>query len=1110
MGFTDNACCNTGEAGQSKDGGRTLYDGQNKQGKKQTARLASVNTSLVAYGASANFSSGMAFKRNMSEHKVKVQLFMMEGEAGFEELTIRSKMTEVAARGDNNLREWFYEAGVSGELPETWEEFKTRLVEFCVGTGIDALRKYKDEKWSSYILRLKEWCAFRSHEEGIVFKKLRREIAPERYQMLFFAPNMSLDDLLMRLRDWESLDRQGGVGKERCGGTGDQSGVRAEKYEKNWMERATCYRCGEVGHVKAYCPVSTRGGERVAASAHNVSYSEHALDEREVRLNDMNYLAIFDTGATHSMIGKRLLGRMGKIVIERLGNAKKFSMINGGHIEVVRTVTLSVIYEGKRRLEKFFIIEDERCHKVIIGNKLVKELAGEEEEGANTGMFEIPVECTIPTEEGAMVSWSRPIRSKKEREEFRELVDDLQRRRIVEPSQSLWLNPVVLRRKKNGELRFCVDLRRINDLVPLDGYSQPKITELIAELRGHKWFSTLDLKDGYFQVPIRKEDREKTTFDDGSGRLMQFTRMPQGYKNSSGIFQRVMNIVLQGLIGKSCLVYLDDILIFGRSVEEHNCNLRQVRERLDKYCLEENHEKSVIFKKEVIFLGYRVRENTVRPTTDRAQGIIEYPAPGNKKQVQRFLGLINYDRPFIEKASEKLQFLYDLTQKDMPFTWNQESESRFAEVKELWRQNLELVVPDWDKNFVLESDASNVGLGAVLKQDGKTIAYVSRTLKKAERNYSITEKEVLAALWAMEKLRYYLDGREFDLVSDHEAIKEMRKKLEFGSAKIARWFERLEAFNYRPIYRKGAEMVQADALSRAPGVEDVSGKLGKIMEVHEELSHRKGILKELEERGIEATREELGEVIEECGVCKRKDKKYGGGVNFVVTSEPGERVGMDLMEVSKSERVVLAIDYFTRKIYGKVINTKESGKVLSFIREVQKELKIKTLLTDNGREFDNTRMKAWASETDVKLEFAVPYYHDSNGRVERANRTIRDALKKTAGPLKLRLRNAVKAYNDCRHRGIGMSPDEAMMKSNWEKVREHQARYSQEIMKNKGFEKFEIGQKVLIRNELKKGKMDDEFKDQGIIVECLEHDVYKIRLGKGKGLRRHSLQLRRA
>jgi hypothetical protein len=222
----------------------------------------------------------------------------------------------------------------------------------------------------------------------------------------------------------------------------------------------------------------------------------------------------------------------------------------------------------------------------------------------------IPVECCINTKESVPVSWTRPNKSLKDKQDFEALVADLEEKRIIEPSKSAWLNPVVLTRNKSGELRFCVDFRRLNNLVELDEFTIPKISELIWMLRGKKYFTKIDLKDGFFHVPIKKSDKEKTAFHTGK-RLMQFTRMPQGYKNSPAIFQRMINLILGDIIGTKCLVYVDDILIFGENIKEHDDNLKEILKLLKEYGLEENRSKRVERKNEIQFLGYLIKQNTI-------------------------------------------------------------------------------------------------------------------------------------------------------------------------------------------------------------------------------------------------------------------------------------------------------------------------------------------------------------------------------------------------------------------------------------------------------------------------------------------------------------------
>lgn len=237
-----------------------------------------------------------------------------------------------------------------------------------------------------------------------------------------------------------------------------------------------------------------------------------------------------------------------------------------------------------------------------------------------------------------------------------------------------------------------------------------------------------------------------------------------------------MTLIFKDLINKICLVYIDDVLVFGEDKEAHDKNLKKVLERINEYNLQENHDKRIECVKEIRFLGYDISFNTIKPSFDRAIGITSFEEPKNKKQLQRFLGLVNYDRIFIKNLSEKLQDLYSLLNKDKKFTWTNKERGIFESVKKFWKEKLEITIPNDKDEFVLETDASNTGIGAVLKQNNKQVAFVSRLLTKEEKNYSITEKEVLASLWAMEKLQFYLLGKEFILRTDHKAIEELKKK----------------------------------------------------------------------------------------------------------------------------------------------------------------------------------------------------------------------------------------------------------------------------------------------------------------------------------------------
>jgi hypothetical protein len=497
---------------------------------------------------------------------------------------------------------------------------------------------------------------------------------------------------------------------------------------------------------------------------------------------------------------------------------------------------------------------------------------------------------------------------------------------------------------------------------------------------------------------------------------MQFKKMPQGFKNSPAIFQRAMSLILKNLIGKICLVYIDDILVFGKTKEDHDLNFEIISKTLKEYNLTENKQKRIFREENVLFLGYEISYNTIKPNTSHKQGIMEYKTPKNKKELQRFLGFINYDRMFVKNMTEKIKPLYVLLEKDKKFFWGDVENETFNKIKLEWGNHLELTLPNMNDVFELEADASNVGLGAVLRQNNKPIAYISRSLSPSEKNYTITEKEVLAALWAMEKLNFYLFGKEFVLVTDHKAIEELKQKVDFGTPRITRWFERIEKYQFKIRYKKGEEILAADALSRAPPPsnmkenEKIDDIEYKILKEHENLSHRKTIKNNLKQKEIEISNKKLKAILDKCEICKRKDKIISKSCIYIKVDKPGEKIGMDIMEFDENNSVITAIDYFSRKSFAKCVNTKEARKVVKFLNEIYEQFKFEGLITDNGREFQNKMVSQWCVDKGVKQTFSVPFYHQSNGRIERLNRTIRNGLKKSRGCIKVMLQKVIKNY----------------------------------------------------------------------------------------------------
>ncbi|KRH92246.1 LTR transposable element, partial [Pseudoloma neurophilia] len=242
-----------------------------------------------------------------------------------------------------------------------------------------------------------------------------------------------------------------------------------------------------------------------------------------------------------------------------------------------------------------------------------------------------------------------------------------------------------------------------------------------------------------------------------------------------------MNIVLQGLINKVCLVYLDDMLIFGETLDELKKNEQTVKNCLDKFKLIVNDEKSIWGQTEIEFLGYKISFNKILPIESRASGILNFPTQKNKTELRQFLGMVNFNRLFLPFIADKLELLHKLTSEKTQFVWSDKEKRLFDEVKSRFSRHVELTIPDMNIPFILETDASEKGLGALLRQGNNPIAYASRVLNSSECNYGISEKEFLALIWGIQKFEYFLIGKPFTVFTDHQPLVAIHKKGKFAT-----------------------------------------------------------------------------------------------------------------------------------------------------------------------------------------------------------------------------------------------------------------------------------------------------------------------------------------
>ena len=425
----------------------------------------------------------------------------------------------------------------------------------------------------------------------------------------------------------------------------------------------------------------------------------------------------------------------------------------------------------------------------------------------------------------------RPIKQRPYRipyalqEDVKRQVKEMAEHGIIRKSASPWTAPVVMVKKKDGKMRFCIDFRRVNSITRKDTYPLPRIDEMLDKLSEATIFTTLDLQSGYWQIELEEIDKQKTAFSTGND-LWEFNVLPFGLTGAPATFQRCMNFILMD--STNAMVYIDDIIIFSKSFEQHLEDIRDVMERLQLAGLKIKPTKCEFAKKSVRFLGHIVSAQGIQPDPANTDKVRNFPIPKTVKQVQQFLGLVGYYRKFIQNFARIAAPLNHLIKKENEFRWTDEQQQAFESLRERLLHPPILRYPILDQPFLLMTDASGFALGAILGQkhgDEKdhVIAYASRSQKKHERNYSTTEKEALAIVFAVKQFRHYLYGQKIILYTDHQPLVWLMTHKD-TSSRLIRWALQLQEFDLEFKYKMGKANANADCMSRLEIAEVSEGR----------------------------------------------------------------------------------------------------------------------------------------------------------------------------------------------------------------------------------------------------------------------------------------------
>ena len=402
-----------------------------------------------------------------------------------------------------------------------------------------------------------------------------------------------------------------------------------------------------------------------------------------------------------------------------------------------------------------------------------------------------------------------------EREIVRREVEKMLAMGVIRPSKSPWASPVTLVKKKDGDIRFCVDMRKVNDVTVKDKFPLPRIDDMLAALSGCKYFTKLDAACGYWQVPMEESSIPKTAFICTEG-LFEFLVMPFGLTNAPATYQRMMQDILSDLLWRTCMAFLDDNLVFGKTLEEHNARLKEVLARLRERGVRLKPKKCEFAKSEVAFLGFIVSGDGIKPDPKKIEKLVTYPVPQNVTQVRAFLGLGSYYRRFITGFATIAAPLHDLTTKE-EWVWTDECQKAYETLKTAIVEGAVQQHPDFSKPFIVDTDASEIGMGVILSQvdpkgDERIVALDSRKFSKAESKWHIREKEALGIIWALEKFRPFILGTDFMVRTDHSSLKWL---LEAKDGRLGRWALRLSEFTpFKIVHRSGVKHTNVDAFTR--------------------------------------------------------------------------------------------------------------------------------------------------------------------------------------------------------------------------------------------------------------------------------------------------------
>ncbi|GJW62522.1 putative reverse transcriptase domain-containing protein [Tanacetum coccineum] len=609
----------------------------------------------------------------------------------------------------------------------------------------------------------------------------------------------------------------------------------------------TCFECGAPRHFQKDCPKvknQNRGNKTRVPDARGKAYVIGGGDANPgsntvtgtFLLNNHHAYMLFDSGSDRSFVSNTFSALL-DITPSALDVSYAVELADRRTSEtniVLRGCTLGLLGHpfninlGPIELGSFDVIIDMdwlvKNHAVIVcdekivcipyGNEILI-VQGDKSDKEKKSTLSI-ISCMKAQkymEKGVAPVARAPYRlAPLEMEELSTQLQELSDKGFIRPSSSPWGAPVLFVKKKDGSFRMCIDYRELNKLTVKNRYPLPRIDDLFDQLQGSSVYSKIDLRSGYHQLRVRDEDIPKTAFRTRYGHY-EFQVMPFGLTNAPAVFMDLMNRVCRPYLDKFVIVFIDDILIYSKTKEEHDAHLRLILELLKKEELYAKFSKCDFWLSKVQFLGHVIDSEGIHVDPAKIESIKDWESPKTPTEIRQFLGLAGYYRRFIEGFSKIAKPMTKLTQKSVKFNWGEKEEIAFQTLRQKLCSASILALPEGSENFVVYCDASHKGLGAVLMQKEKVIAYASRQLKIHEKNYTTHDLELGAVVFALKMWRHYLYGTKCVVFTDHKSLQHILDQKELNMRQ-RRWLELLSDYDCELCYHPGKANVVADALSR--------------------------------------------------------------------------------------------------------------------------------------------------------------------------------------------------------------------------------------------------------------------------------------------------------